>query len=219
MLLRSLYFSLIALTLLPLRAVSQVAFHQGSLLLSVSEGVTGSRFQTVNGQAVANDGQSTANIIGERDPLTVEYGISPRWGLGLNMGADVWKVSPAMYGIVSDGGNIKAYTSELTLDANYHFWVTKRADFAAFLSVGFAGVNIDETRGDQQLKYRANGGITRAGFKARYYCFKRLGIMGMVSGFNTTCSSTGVKDNTVGRDYSTSVKGWAIEFGPCFRFF
>jgi hypothetical protein len=74
-------------------------------------------------------------------------------------------------------------------------------------------------QGETPYKYSSNGLIARTGVKARYYFMKRLGFMGMATVFANRTITEGVKDNTVGNNYGTTIRGWAIEFGPCYRFF
>src|SRR6476469_843484 len=70
------------------------AFRKGSLLISLSEGATYSHFTTRNDNPY-NDGKSTEQINGDRDPLIVEYGLTDRWGIGLSSGGDIYHMNTA----------------------------------------------------------------------------------------------------------------------------
>ena len=189
------------------------AFRQGSLLISLSEGTSYTTYST-------NDGSFhyTDNVTGQRDPITVEYGLTNHWGIGLNMGGDIYNVNPApYYNFQTANSTVKVKTSELTLDANYHFFTTRHFDLAAFVSLGPSSVFFSGNSDDHSYNYNSCGLLIRTGTKARYYITKRLGVTGMVSTFATQCSSQGGKGNTVGNNYNTTIKGSAIEFGPCYR--
>lgn len=212
------------------------SYHQGGLMISLSEGGTHTHFGT-HSTITTNDGGQTTQANGDRDPLTIEYGFTKHWGFGLNMGTDIIKVNPAtFYGFETSKGMVAALMSEVTLDAYYHAFCTKHLDLSAFASWGVANVTI---KGDDRVEtgdmyvpvgattnvignkyqYIANGRIIRVGTKAKYYFRKRFGVMAMFSTFATQCTTEGVKNNTVGNDRATSIHGWALEFGPCFRFF
>jgi hypothetical protein len=193
------------------------AFRKGSILLSLSEGYTNVNYRTSNNSATDAIKYSRAED-GDRDPITFEYGLTKHWGVGINLGGDVFHVNPTpAYGFTVPDNRVEAITSELTVDAHYHFFVTNKTDLSAFASVGFADVTIDGNSGDYAYRYNAGGGIVRAGAQARYYFFRRLGVLGMASIFSASCSTKDVTDNTVGKGYSTSLKGYAIEFGLCYR--
>jgi len=198
--------------------VNAQAFRKGSLLISLSEGTTYSTYTTTNfsGNAdVVNSGNNTGN----HDPLTIEYGITNHWGIGINMGGDLYNVDPSKYyNFQTSTNNVKAVMSELTLDANYHFFITRHVDLAAFVSLGFSSVSFSgNNNGDNAYQYKSGGMIVRSGTKAKYYFTKRFGAMGMVSIFATQNASDGIKGNTVGNNYTTTIKGTAIEFGLCYR--
>jgi len=190
------------------------SFRKGSLLISLSEGHLNANYTTTN---TTNDGQAKGNVGGDRDPLTVEYGLSKHWGIGLNMGGDILHVNPSYYGFSAAGKDVKVITSEITADMHYHFFVTRRTDLSAFTSLGFAGVTIKGNNGDGQYQYNAGGTMMRAGAEARYYVCRRFGFLGMASAYSSSCSTKDVKDNTVGNNYSTTISGYAIEFGICFH--
>ncbi len=212
------YASVIALLFIFHGKARAQSFHKGALLISLSEGTTHTHYTTHN-TAVAQDGHHSTNTDGDRDPLTVEFGLTDRWGIGINMGTDIIKVnSKDFYGFATTKGKVNAFMSEVTLDGNYHIFNTKHTDLSAFLSVGLAGVTIKGNDGDFAYQYNAPGAIVRVGSKVKYYFRKRFGVMAMVSTYAAGCSPEMVKDNTVGNNYATSIKGWALEFGPCFRF-
>jgi hypothetical protein len=110
-------------------------------------------------------------------------------------------------------------SSEFTVDGHYHFFVTKRTDLSAFLSMGIATVIFSGSEGDRSYRYEAGGGIVRGGVQARYYVFRRFGIHGMFSGYNAACSAKDITTNTVGGNSTTLIRGRALEFGICYRFF
>ena len=193
------------------------AFRKGSLLISASEGTTWSKY-TTGTTNTTNDVLHHENINGDRDPLTLEYGITDHLGIGINMGGDVFRVDPSkFYNFQASTHNVKVFMSEFTFDGNYHFYVTKKLDLCAFTSLGFSSVTFKGNDGDHSYNYEAGGGIIRVGAKAKYYFFRRFGVMGMLSAFSANCSSKGVKGNTVGEGYNTSIKGAALEFGLCYR--
>lgn len=189
------------------------AFRKGALLISVSEGATHASFTTNN----TNDGHMVnEEINGDRDPLTLEYGLSKHWGIGINMGGDVLRTDPkALYGVNSGGKKSEVVMSECTIDANYHYFVTKRTDISAFGSVGFADVTFKGKDGDAAYNYAAGGGIIRVGTKAKYYFYRRIGVMCMVSAYSAGYSPKDVKTNTIAVNIDTKIKGYAIEFGLC----
>jgi hypothetical protein len=194
------------------------AFRKGSLVVSLSEGATYSKFKTSNSADPYNDVITTQNINGDRDPLIIEYGITDRWGIGLTSGGDIYRVNPStLYNFQTTKGDIQAITGEFTVDANYHFYITKRVDLSGFGSVGLSGISIQGNDGDHAYEYKAGGGIIRVGAKAKYYVLKRFGIMGMVSAFSTNLSPDGAKENTMGQYSYTSIKGFAWELGLCYR--
>jgi hypothetical protein len=70
---------------------------------------------------------------------------------------------------------------------------------------------------DISCQYTANGAILRTGIRARYYFFRRLGAFAMLSSYAAGSSSQGIKGNTVANNYTTCIKGTALEMGLCFR--
>ena len=193
------------------------AFNKGSLLVSISEGSTHTKYTSVNTEA--NNGTVSNHVNGDRDPLTVEYGLSKHFGIGLNMGGDILHADPkSFYNINSSGKAPDVITSELTVDATYHYFITRRTDLSGFLSAGPSSVYIKGKDGDANYTYNAGGGLVRVGTKAKYYFCRHFGIMGMLSAYGASCSPKGVKDNTVAAGYDTRITGYASEFGICGRF-
>ena len=204
------------------------AFKKGCLLLSISEGSTSANYSTNNHSAdLINPEDKKASAFfssdmdGVRDPLFFEFGLSKRWGVGLSTGNDLFTLDPNnFYGFQrSDNKSVTAKTSEFTFDINYHFYTRQKVDLSVYTSLGSFGVAFNSKDGDQTYNYNAKGGIARAGIKARYYFWKRLGVMGMLSTYSGTAATDGIKGNTVATNTSTTIKGSAMEFGLCFRFF
>jgi hypothetical protein len=158
---------------------------------------------------------------GIRDPLFIEFGLSNRWGIGLSTGNDIFKVDPSKYyGFqLTDNQTVTAKTSEFTFDVNYHLYSGRKTDLSIYSSLGSFGVAFSGKDGDYNYKYNAKGGIIRFGTKLRYYFYKRLGVMGMASYYSGTASPLEVKGNSVANNVSTTIQGYALEFGLCFRFF
>ncbi|MBC7552852.1 MAG: hypothetical protein H7257_02615 [Taibaiella sp.] len=215
-------------------SVRAQSFHKGAVLVSLSEGTTHSIYSTHKGNC-RNDGRSSVHVQGDRDPLSIEYGLSSHWGIGINLGTDIFKVVPGFYQFSVPGSVVKAYMAEATFDVNYHFFNTKHTDLSAFFSIGcssvilkgddrdygdmYLPVNITESKENRHYSYNAGGGIMRMGAKGKYYFRRRFGVMGIISLYAAGTSPNGVKDNNVGINTTTAIRGWAIEFGPCFRFF
>lgn len=204
------------------------AFKKGCLLLSLSEGTTAANYSTNNHSANQNTPENKgasafygSDMDGIRDPLFIEFGLSNRWGIGLSTGNDLFTIDPSkFYGFKrSDNQAITAKTSEFTFDINYHFYTRKKVDLSVYTSLGSFGVAFNGKDGDQTYNYNAKGGIARLGIKARYYFWKRLGVMGMLSTYSGTAATDGLQGITVGNNTSTTIKGSAVEFGLCFRFF
>ncbi len=200
------------------------AFRKGSFLVSISEGVTTSVYST-SLEGIKSENQSSGDtkfMEGTRDPLIIEYGISDHWGFGLTSGKDLFTVNPSdFYNFtLSNNEPIKVATNEFTFDANYHVFVNKRLDLAVFNSIGAFSVTFQGQDADAApYKYTSNGNIIRLGTKVRYYFLRRLGAFGMASLYAANTSPKDVKDNTVANNYSTSVSGYAIEIGLCYRLF
>ncbi len=196
------------------------AFRKGSLFISISEGATHANYSTQgDGGGITKD-----HINGDRDPLTIEYGLSKKWGVGVNLGTDIFKVNTeSFYGFQTTTGIATAYMSEFTLDGHYHYYVTKHSDLSAFASVGFSSVYFEgrDRKGDNaspDYKYNAGGGIIRIGARGKYYFKSRFGVIGMVSLFSASCKPKDIGENAAGQTYRTKIKGSAIEFGLCYRF-
>ncbi len=205
------------------------SFNKGSLLISISEGSSHVSYNTIN-TTIANDGGNHGNVGGDRDPISIEYGLSKHWGIGINSGADIYKINAFNYYTINNAdvrmqtlntraplNDFKVITSELTVDAYYHYFVTKHTDLSLFTSIGPASISVKGNYQDQAYQYTASGAIVRAGAKARYYITKRFGFMAMLSTFRAGYISKDIKDNTMGIKTSTSVYGNALEFGLCYR--
>ena len=196
---------------------SAQSFRKGSFLISISEGSTFASY-TTSGSAQNIDVINRGNIAGDRDPLTIEYGLTKKWGIGLNMGGDLYNIDPSkFYNFSTPTNKVKAIMSELTIDANYHFFVTRHTDLAACLSFGGSSVSFKGNNGDFHYQYNSGGNIVRIGTKARYYFRKRFGVHGMLTAFTTKNATNNVKGNTVANNYTTGLSGYAIEFGLCYR--
>ena len=196
------------------------AFHKNVFLLSLSEGHSLINYTTKTGEGSEQSRVHRGCIHGDRDPIIIEYGISNHWGVGLTSGKDIFEINPAdFYGFSVSSGKIKSNSNEFTIDGNYHFFVNKRLDLSVFTSLGgfsvdFKGVD----NGDYNYSYKANGNIIRVGSRARYYFWRHLGVFGMVSSYAASCNTKNVTDNTVGKGYTTSINGFTVEMGVCYRF-
>ncbi len=206
-------------TLLCTKADAQ-AFRKGSLFISLTEGGTHAHFGTTN-TAVTNDGGVGNHVNGDRDPLNIEYALSNHWGIGINLGSDIFRVDPnTYYGFSTSTGKVTALMSEVMIDGNYHYFVTKHTDLSVFAALGIATVTVMGDDGaDSHYQYNAGGGIIRVGGMAKYYVTHRFGFTGMFSLFSANTSPKDVKGNTVGQTRTTAIRGNAIEFGLCYRFF
>ena len=189
------------------------SFNKGSLLVSASEGTTYTHYSTAD-NASSPGLSDNYNLCGDRDPLIVEYGISKKWGIGLLMGGDVFHINPSSYYGVNSTDN-KVTTSELTVNGNYHFYNTKKWDLAAGLGIGAACVHFNATYGDAvNATYNAGGNIIRLSGQARYYVFKRIGLLGILSTYAESCT---VPNNNFDAHSRTTITGVAYEFGFCYR--
>jgi hypothetical protein len=197
--------------------VQAQAYRRGSLMISISEGSTWANYST-NDMSAPKAKPVTKCIYGDRDPIIIEYGVSDRWSVGMSSGTDIFRVNPQdFYGVRTDKTTIKASTSEFTFDGNYHVFVNKRLDLSVFSSIGFFSINVKESSGDVSYIHTSKGNLLRFGTKARYYFWKRLGVFGMISSYVAGASPKDVKGNTFGNNYTTSLNGFAIEAGLCFR--
>src|SRR5262245_47006007 len=112
---QSIFFAVFCIAVLMGAQAHAQAFRKGSLQLSVSEGATFAHYATTN---TRDGGRVTDNINGDRDPLTIEYGLSDRWSVGISMGGDVFRLDPnTFYGIKEQEKKTVATTSEITFDA------------------------------------------------------------------------------------------------------
>ena len=197
--------------------VNAQTFRKGSLLLSLTEGSTYAHFTTSDNStspAKITDG----NICGDRDPIILEYGLSNKWGIGINMGGDILHVNPTSFYNVHTTAT-QLITSELSLEANYHFLVTKKFDLSACGSLGFASVHFEGNEGDGGAvhDYNAGGGIIRLSAKARYYFFRRFGVLCILSAYSSSCTPDADKDNSIQKQTTTRISGYSFEFGLCYR--
>lgn len=193
-----------------------LAFHKGSFQINVTEGTTYGNYGTQN--YGTGEGVGFKYIVGCRDPFQLEYGVSNKIGIGISSGADYYYLNPTQfYGFNVSNNQIKAYTSEFTIDGSYHFFVTRKLDIAAVLSYGSSGVTFKGTdAGDNNYSYTSKGGMLRLGIHGRFY-FGHFGIVAMGSAF-TESSNPVVAKGEAGNHYSTSISGFAKEFGICYRF-
>ena len=212
--------------------VSAQSFKRGTFLVGMSEGSTSAYMVTDHKGQKQQGNRTVACRKGERDPLSLEFGISDKLGIGVTMGTDIFQVDPEkFYGFsLPSGRNITLYTSELTFDLNYHIYSNNKADFSAFVSMGtfstcFKGKenlsSVNELTGQSEwtYQYQSRGQIFRTGTKAKFYFTRRVGALGMFSIYHGESSSGGIKGNTVAKNYRTNLSGVATEFGLCFRFF
>jgi hypothetical protein len=194
------------------------SFKKGTLLVSVSEGSTLANYKTKEHINSTPQLINSDVIIGVRDPLIIEYGVSNKWSIGLSSGNDIFNINPSKYYGFSTSNNIvKTTTSELTFDVNYHVFVNKRLDLSVFASGGIFNIKIAGNDNDFFYKHEASGLIARYGTKARYYFYKRFGVVGMISSYLANASSENIKGNTEAKMYSTHINGLAIEAGLCFK--
>jgi hypothetical protein len=209
------------------------SFTKGVILVSLTEGSTFSNFSTTDVNSAGGDGEGTKDIQGDRDPITIEYGLSKHFGIGLNMGGDVYNLHPAsLYVLTAAAAN--AVTSELTIEFNWHYFVTKHWDLSAYAGAGTSSLKLKDagvttiTEGSNlavpanntsAVIYSAQGGIVRVGTKIRYYFTRHFGLVWMLSAYNATYNPVGAKDCTVGANLATSVRGIASEVGLNFRIF
>jgi hypothetical protein len=208
----------LTVALLATATLNAQSFNKGSLLISVSEGTTYTHYVITDNST--NPGVvKDYNLNGDRDPLFIEYGISKKWGIGLLMGGDVFHINPSTYYNTSSNDK-KVITSELTVEGSYHFYNTRKWDLSGCMGLGFAGVSFNGFNGDgASTKYDAGGNIIRLSGKARYYPFKRFGILCILSTYAESCTPcpTNNNSNSLDKQTKTNITGYAIEFGICYR--
>lgn len=194
------------------------SFHKGAFRINLSEGSTNSTYTTTD--INTHGRENSQHFMGDRDPLQLEYGLSNHWGIGITLGNDIFNNvnSSAFYGFQTPTDLVTAKTSELTIDGSYHFFVTQVSDFSVVGSIGSASVLIQGGNSDETYKYNTGGGIIRLGLHARCFIFRYVGVVAMISAYSENVSPEGVKGNTAGTNYSTSISGFDIEGGLCFRF-
>jgi hypothetical protein len=192
-------------------------FRKGSVLVGLSEGSTHASYTTVS-DANPNHMGPNQSLHGQRDPLAFEYGLTDHWGIGFSSGNDIFNINPnTFYNTDAFTTNAKATTSEFTLNLSYHFWVTEKNDLSLTGSFGSSSVSLSGNAGENKYQYLANGNIARLGLNARHYFYRRMGVLAILSAYNSGNSTQNISGNTFGNCYSTSIKGYAIEFGFCFR--
>lgn len=199
-------------------SVNAQAFKKGALLISLSEGSTLANYSTNDIGGPKPTLIHSECIHGDRDPIIIEYAVSNRWGLGLTSGNDVFNVNPSTYyGFSTSNNLIKMKTSEFTFDCSYHVFVNKRLDLSVFASAGLFSIATKGSDYDRSYQYNSNGTTARFGTRVRYYFYKRFGAFGMISNYFASSSPKDVQGNSVGKTYSTSINGIAIEGGLCYR--
>lgn len=212
--------SIIALVFLIICQYSATAqaYRKGSLSISISEGHTLANYKT-NDISTGKDVLVNEDvIIGVRDPLVIEYGISNRWSVALSTGNDVFNVNPSKYyGFSTSDNQVKVSTSELNAECSYHVFVNKRLDLSVFISHGIFSIKMKGNDHDNFYNHTSNGTILRYGTRVHYYFWKRLGAVGMVSSYLANSSPKDVKDNNAAKNYSTNINGIAIEGGLVFK--
>ncbi len=206
---------------------AQLAYQRGTIQADVTEGNTFSNYTTGINTTAHEVGWG--HFVGCRDPLSIEYGISSRFGIGLSSGSDYYMIAPSQfYGFSVPYDQVKALASEFTIDGSYHFYVTRHWDIAAVLSLGFTTVTFNGYYGyqpnsdtykatgilasDGTYNYTAKGNIIRTGAHVRYF----IGHLGFVAMF-TAFSEAAQVPKTTGQ-YATNITGFAKEFGLCWRF-
>lgn len=199
-------------------SLSAQAYRKGSLLISISEGSTLANYTTNDISGPKPIRIHKECMPGVRDPLVIEYAVSNRWGIGLSSGNDIFTVNSSRFYDFSTGNNqVKVSTSEFTFDVNFHVFVNKKLDLSIFTSAGAFSISMKGNDNDIYYNHTSNGTIVRYGTRARYYFFKRLGAIGMISSYAANCSPKDIEGNTEAKNYSTSINGVAIEAGLCFR--
>lgn len=198
------------------------SFYKGALLVSISEGSTTANYSTSNSEACRSHTRYTCKMDGVRDPLFIEYGITNRWGIGVSSGNDLFSVnSQDYYGFkTADNKALNVKTSEFTFDLNYHIYSGRHIDWSVYSSVGSFGVSYNAIVGENtNYQYNAKGGIFRMGSRVRYYFGRRFGVLAMLSSYSAYATPKTASPVSEIKSYSTSIKGTAIEFGLCYRFF
>jgi hypothetical protein len=199
-------------------SVNAQAFRKGSLIVSISEGHTLANYSTSDISSGKENRVNDDVLIGVRDPLIIEYGVSKRWSIGLSSGNDIFKVNPSsFYGFTTSDNQVKVSTSEFNAECSYHVFVNKRLDLSVFSSAGVFSIKMQGNDKDNFYNHSSNGTIVRYGTRVHYYFWKRLGAVGMVSNYFANSSPKDVKTNNTAKNYSTSINGIAIEGGLCYR--
>jgi hypothetical protein len=214
------FICILAVNLLSFNSIYSQAFHKGALLVSISEGSTKAKYSTSSNSSPSR--QYSSEINGVRDPFFVEFGLCNRIGIGFSSGNDIFKVnSNEFYGFkTAHNLPLEVKTSEFTFDLNYHMFSNQKIDCSVYGSFGSFSVAFKESLGENKINYMAKGSIVRAGTKFRYYFWNRLGALAMLSWYSGNATKpTAQSKMPEGQNYSTSIKGVAMEVGLCFRFF
>lgn len=207
---------------------AQLAYQRGTIQADVTEGNTFSNYTTGINTTAHEVGWG--HFVGCRDPLSIEYGISNRFGIGLTSSSDYYMIDPSrFYGFSVANNQVKALASEFTIDGSYHFYVTRHWDIAGVLSFGSSTVSFSGNNGyqpntdtykansilasDGTYNYNAKGFIVRTGLHARYF----IGHLGFVAMFTAFNEGAQVQKEIAGQ-YTTGITGFAKEFGFCWRF-
>jgi hypothetical protein len=210
-------FCSIALVIIFIMPARGQAFRKGAFDINLSEGWSFSNYTTSD--ETSENKIASAHFTGDRDPFSIEYGITSHWGIGLSSGLDLYTISPSsFYPCATSINQVKSTSTDFTIDASYHLYVTAKIDISLVGSFGGSSVSFKGSQSDYNYQYNANGGIIRLGVHARYYVLNHLGLLAMVSTFSTTDSPVGVKGNSGGPMYATTISGTSLEFGLCYRF-
>jgi hypothetical protein len=215
------------------------AFHRYSLSVAITGGSTRAVYSTRDNLELGSSTLRNRECIkGEMDPLVIEFGITNHIGIGFTHGENAYMIDANKfynYGPADEPGKqLYSHVSYSTFDVYFHPYITRKLDFAIFNSVGSLRVNVWDDlilpgstaelhpNIDSDLDYHlyyAQGTILRTGIQTRYYFWKRLGIMSMISGFSGFAKPKTATGNNFGSGYSTVLTGYTCEFGLCFRFF
>ena len=198
--------SILALCLTFINTTYAQAYRKGSLSISISEGHTLANYKTNDISTGKEQLVNSDVIIGVRDPIVIEYGISNRWSVALSTGNDIFTVNPSkFYGFSTSDNKVDTKTSEVSAECSYHVFVNKRLDLSVFVSHGMFSIALKGNDHDNFYNYTSNGTIVRYGTRVHYYFWNRLGLVGMVSSYRANSSPKDVKDNNIAKTYSTKL--------------
>jgi len=211
-------------------AQERKAFHKYCLVASITGGPSKALYTTraSNGEKI-----NSAVLDGQIDPLITEFGITDRIGIGITRGGDNFNVDANKFykqNLPEDAYDHMMSTSThyLTLDASYHYFITKRLDLSVFGSIGYFNVSGSAGYGSTTMNYeepmftyRANGGVIRSGARARWYFTKRFGVMSMLYAYKSYVREPNrpepISDAKGSGGISTTLIGGGYEIGLCFR--